>query len=75
MRLMRISSGPDRIRTDHPCNANAVLYQMSYGPKEYYMSLMRHITLMRLMCQMEKRSFILKYSRPPLEGWIGSVAH
>ncbi len=25
-------SGPDRIRTDHPCNANAVLYQMSYGP-------------------------------------------
>ena len=26
--------GPDRIRTDDPRIANAVLYQLSYGPRD-----------------------------------------
>ena len=32
---MGFFGGPEETRTPHLCNANAALYQMSYGPMEY----------------------------------------
>ncbi len=55
--------GPDRTRTDYLCNANATLYQVSYGPICLWI-IAENDTTTWLFCEVNHLDFILIFALP-----------